>query len=448
MKRFFAVALLLVLTLTLVLRAETADEMFVRYYQAMQSAENLLGEGKEQAALNQFLEAETGLKNLQTAFPQWNSKIIQYRLRYVADKIKPLAAKFPQQVREAQKATPPPKKAGPAGPMDSELSRLNEQMIDLRIEKATLEKKLAEALAARPAAIDPKELAKAEDQIKELRKANDLLKVAVEQDQQKMAKLVDASVVEETRKQLSEVNKQLAANTTKVAALTKDNESLQKKLQTAGKNSELLAMRSENSTLKQQVADLGKKATLVAKLESSLQETRDQNAALKREATALKETLKQDQRRTAKMIEASAVDAMKKDLGEVNRRLADQAAELGKAEKKNEKLTQELAALNQANNSLTQDNASLKNSLKDEQRKAAKMTAGDAASDALKKELADARRAAEQQKEQAAMAKEEAVKARDNAVAAQQQEANAKRTIEEVQQQVAGLRAENKKLQD
>ena len=56
---------------------------------------------------------------------------------------------------------------------------LKEQVRQLQVDKTTLEAKLKEAFSARPAAADPRELAKAQDQAKTLQKENDLLKVTL-----------------------------------------------------------------------------------------------------------------------------------------------------------------------------------------------------------------------------------------------------------------------------
>ena len=57
----------------------------------------------------------------------------------------------------------------------------------LQADKAVLEAKLKEALSVQPAAVDPRELAKAEEKIRNLLKENDLLKVSLDQAKAKPA---------------------------------------------------------------------------------------------------------------------------------------------------------------------------------------------------------------------------------------------------------------------
>ena len=58
-------------------------------------------------------------------------------------------------------------------------------MRQLQADKAILEAKLKEALAVQPAALDPRELARAEEKIRGCMKENDLLKVTLAQEKAK-----------------------------------------------------------------------------------------------------------------------------------------------------------------------------------------------------------------------------------------------------------------------
>jgi tetratricopeptide (TPR) repeat protein len=86
----------------------------------------------------------------------------------------------------------------------------------LQADKATLEAKLKESLAVRPAALDPRELARAEEKIKGLMKENELLKVTL--DQQKAKSLPAADM------------KALSADAEAAAALRTENQLLKKQL--------------------------------------------------------------------------------------------------------------------------------------------------------------------------------------------------------------------------
>src|SRR5205823_10613335 len=82
-----------------------------------------------------------------------------------------------------------PKLTLPATTADSDLqlNGLQEQVRQLQADKTILESKLKEAFAAQPAAVDPRELAKAEEKLRALQKENDLLKVTLNEAKAKPA---------------------------------------------------------------------------------------------------------------------------------------------------------------------------------------------------------------------------------------------------------------------
>ena len=94
----------------------------------------------------------------------------------------------------------------------------------------TLESKLKESLAAQPAAVDPRELAKAEEKIRSLEKENSLLQVSVAQQQTKAAPPVDTAAVEQMKRQLAETSQRLADQTKRADALAGERRALQTKL--------------------------------------------------------------------------------------------------------------------------------------------------------------------------------------------------------------------------
>jgi len=106
----------------------------------------------------------------------------------------------------------------------------------LQADKSLLEAKLKEALAAQPAPMDPRELAKAEEKIKALQKENDLLKVSLNQAKAKSPPAsshpspVPSDGRGTTDKALTAANRKLAEQTEKANALELEKKALQKKL--------------------------------------------------------------------------------------------------------------------------------------------------------------------------------------------------------------------------
>jgi Flp pilus assembly protein TadD len=105
--------------------------------------------------------------------------------------------------------------------MDQEIKRLNAQ-------NAVLEAKLKEAFSVQPAAADPRELAKAEEKIRELQKERDLLKTTLE----KQAPAAGGSAMEQERQLLADIKARLNEEIQKNATLTMENSQIKQQLTT------------------------------------------------------------------------------------------------------------------------------------------------------------------------------------------------------------------------
>jgi hypothetical protein len=194
------VALLLVVP---VARAEGPDEQYVGIYNLIQEADKLNGNDQPSEALPKYLEAQTSLQRFQKGYPDWNTKVISFRLSYVAAKIAAVSPRVPLPTTPTpagpglKPAAPanavPAQPAQPSAPSDweAQLDGLKDQVRQLQSDKATVEAKLKEALAVQPAALDPRELARAEEKIKSLTKENDLLKVTLDQQKAKSLPATD-----------------------------------------------------------------------------------------------------------------------------------------------------------------------------------------------------------------------------------------------------------------
>jgi Flp pilus assembly protein TadD len=403
MKRTVA-TLLLCLALLPAASAATPEEQYVDLYQVIQQGIQLQEQGKDQAAFALYRRAEVGLKQLRKDHPQWNDNIVSFRLADLAERIKPLAAKFPEPVltpapasepKAAAKAKGKASATSPSANLESQLALLTEEIISLRADRTLLEKKLAEALAARPAATDPAELARAEARFKDAQKENDVLRATLQQTQRDMAGLVPAATVAETRKQLEAAQGELKQQSRAMAGLQKENAAAAK-------------LKDENSALKKDLSAAEKTAREAAKLESANQELKAEIAALKTRQTSLED----DNKRLAKMsrTDDSGNAALRKDLEDANRKLAQQAALNARVESMGAQLKdaqQTIAALRRDNEKmeklLTDPSANLGN---------APAPANDAA---LRQELARARRDAEQAQAAEAAARAMAQAERDRA---------------------------------
>src|SRR5208282_379780 len=179
MKHFAALAVLLLMVMLSPARAQQgADDQYLIIYSLMQQADSLNSAGHSSEALAGFVEAQGELQNFQKAYPDWNPKIVNFRLYYLAEKIAELSPQVPATNAAppavSTPAAPPPVALTPAVPpatgadFEARLKVLQAQVQGLQADNTTLEARLKEALATQPAMVDPRELARAQEQVRSL----------------------------------------------------------------------------------------------------------------------------------------------------------------------------------------------------------------------------------------------------------------------------------------
>jgi tetratricopeptide (TPR) repeat protein len=219
-------------------RAVAQDDEYIQIYGVIQDADALGNSSQTGEALAKYIDAQTSLQRFQRIYPDWNRQVIQYRLNYLASRIAEISARTPVAATKTPIAAKPPTAAPPALSLqprereDFEHQRdmLQSRVQQLQVDKMMLESKLKESLAAQPAAVDPRELAKAEEKIRSLEKENSLLQVSVAQQQTKAAPPVDTAAVEQMKRQLAETSQRLADQTKRADALAGERRALQTKL--------------------------------------------------------------------------------------------------------------------------------------------------------------------------------------------------------------------------
>ena len=148
---------------------------------------------------------------------------------------------------------------------------LLEQVRQLTADKELLQAKLKEALSAQPAAVDPRELAVAEEKIKSLRKEVEVLTVNLKKAEAKPDKPIDPAAFDQTKQRLAAANQKLTQQREVLGSLTLERDALQRRLQTLADGTEVKALRGENESLKGQVNELQIKAAELKKRMSGVQ---------------------------------------------------------------------------------------------------------------------------------------------------------------------------------
>ncbi len=301
MLRRFASILVLSLC-TWVTCAQGPDDQFIVAYNLIQQAEQSK-DARQSSRL--YEEAQNQLRKIQRGYPNWNERVINYRLRYCSEKIAGLqeaVARTPLPATNAPGSDPAvpanvlPAPDAPSGEVLTQFNELNDRIRRLASEKQRLEAKLREALSAQPAPIDPRELQAAVERISTLQSTNKALLSRLDAQENERRNLVDKVVAEEANRALAETRRQLEDQKQAAARLQKERNEVEARLQKIQDDS-LRPLKLENQTLKAQVIDLksdtekGKQvAGLSARLtrvQSDLEDLRKRNETLATEKGAL-----------------------------------------------------------------------------------------------------------------------------------------------------------------
>jgi tetratricopeptide (TPR) repeat protein len=306
MKFLFGVAMLFLLVAPPGARAETADDQYVGIYNLIQQGDALNENGQFASAMTKYVQAQTDLQRFQAASPDWNVKVVSFRLRYLAAKIALISSGGATNAPPAPRPViaPPVAVTPPVNNSDEIIRNLQQQLQQEDADRVMLQAKLKEALSARPAALDPGEFHQAQAQILALEKENDLLKVSLEQSRGEHAKANPAAAAE-VQRELTEAKRQAAELTQANAKLTADNIKLQARVKKpSAPDADTVALQEENALLKKQVAEL-KKPAPAGDASQKLREAQAQIAALQSdkeilglEKTALEIRVKQLQSAT------------------------------------------------------------------------------------------------------------------------------------------------------
>ncbi|MBU6399926.1 MAG: hypothetical protein KGS61_06385 [Verrucomicrobia bacterium] len=270
MKRCLALLAALWLTAPSLLAYTSPDDEYIRIYNLIMQADGLAQNGQPIAAYQQYQAAQEGLKNLRKNSPAWNEKVVDFRLRYVAEKMAEVATKVPPGALPGS-APPPgtPAKVVSAEELQKQVQSLQAELQRVDGERTRLAAKLKEALSAQPAAVDPRALARAEADARALQKANDLLKVELEQLKAKPAE----QRLEALQAENQVLKRQVAARQTNASGSTAHSPTPARlSQQAAAQDAELASLQREKTALEQQLLEARKLSEANAQRLAALQQ--------------------------------------------------------------------------------------------------------------------------------------------------------------------------------
>ncbi len=225
-QRFLALAVV-VFVLGVALHAAGPEEDYVRIYNQIQDADRLAQNQRLDQARTTYLEAQSRLADLSRQYPEWNANIIRYRLGYISRKLAALPTSQPGAAPVAP--SPAVDTLAPAEAPDRQVEELQGRVRQLEREKSDLSARLREALAARPASVDPQELAVAEARVLSQQKEIELLLINLDKLKSDGALGPDAAG-DPTRQALADARRQLAEQAEQINTLTLERTALQQRL--------------------------------------------------------------------------------------------------------------------------------------------------------------------------------------------------------------------------
>ena len=176
MKRFSSITTL-VLSLGLLFTAQAAgpDDSFIQAYTLIAQADNLSRLGQKNSAIQKYRQAHNDLAALQSGYPNWNTGVVSFRIKYVDQKLKALGDAAPETAAPSAK----PAVLDPAAAR-REISILKRKVESLENAIILKDAKLKEALSAVPSPEETQQLATLEANLSGLRQENANLKSAID----------------------------------------------------------------------------------------------------------------------------------------------------------------------------------------------------------------------------------------------------------------------------
>ena len=301
-------------------RAAAADEQYVKVFNTVLQGDSLREAGQGKQALEKYLNAQEELTKIQAAYKTWEPKLVAFRLAYLDDWVKKLSVQFPGTV--APKPFIPLSQTGDeAGSekltgLEKQIRDLSNDLVRARTEASAAQEKLKEALAARPKDVDPAELAKAQQKVRDLQKAADLKQIEVED------------------------------LTKRGAGVEKERDTFQKQVAVLKDKAEVPVLKKENSALKPKVDELTKLSV------------GNKSEELARQLAAAKADLKAEQQRATDLAKANKkMELILTDPNNATGITTDQFKEL---EKKNKELETSVKAFEVQVQKGTADGAKLR----------------------------------------------------------------------------------------
>ena len=377
MKQFsFITKLILSFGLLSTVQAAGPDDSFIQAYSLIAEADNLTRLGQKNSAIQKYQQARNDLAALQSGYPDWNSAVVNFRIKYLDQKLKEIGAEATEDVKatldkpatldpaaarreiailkrkveslenaivikdaklkEALSAVPSPEETKQLAKLESDLSGLRQENTNLKgaIDKATAQFKDANAGLAKATAETEKaqaNLAKAQADAKKTREA-----LAQSQQEVKSAKSeANNRQAKRLEKQLADSKESLETTEKELASFKTTNKSLESELKSFRKGNREKELQTEVEALQKKMADN----------QGELEKVSGNIAALKNDKASLEEELKSFKKGNREKNLETKVGSLEKQLAKSNSQLKETSSNLASSQSSNDSLEDQLKAL-------------------------------------------------------------------------------------------------------
>lgn len=251
------------------------DDEFAQVVKVIQQGDQLVEQGKDRAAMDEYRKAQDALLKFRKIYPDWDTQVVAFRLRYLGDRL--------------GNWTDTPKAAETNSDAEADALRnrihflerssqqYQAQVNQLVGENNRLSSRLREALAIRPAAADPKLLADAQEKLNSAASEITQLKAKIKALETELAELPKPDEAKKNAKLVEELRKNLNLTLADTDALRKENAELRK----AAAKATASAEPKDDATNRQIAAQVAQSAA-----ELAIQQLKSENAHLQQELVA------------------------------------------------------------------------------------------------------------------------------------------------------------------
>jgi len=365
-KRFSYIATF-VLSLGLLFAAQAAgpDESFIQAYSLIAEADNLSRLGQKKSAIKKYQQARNDLAALRAGYPDWKSGIVDYRIKYVDQKLKSLGD-------TAAETAPAQAKPIALDPVVArrEIAVLKRKVQSLENEIILKDAKLKEALSAVPTPEETKQLAKMEGDLSALRQENANLKDAIDKTTAQL-KTTDSGLAK-AQAEAKKANEALAkvqedAKTAKIKANDREAKRLEKQLEDKQESldkteKELASLQTANKQLESELKSFKKgsrEKDLQAEVESLQKKLSDNQkdlekvsgnlAALQDDKASLESELKSFKKGSREKDLQAEAEALRKKLSDNQKDLEKVSGNLAALQNDKASLLEELKSFKKGN---------------------------------------------------------------------------------------------------